>query len=96
MQQQTEQEERQAWAEARLSEWEETMMDADNELKLAREAKDRAAVKEAQEVWHWAKDSLEKAAARVVALQAGLDIPELIEAAEVSEMSETSEMSEEE
>lgn len=93
MQQQTEKEERQAWAEARLSEWEETMMDADKELKLAREAKDRAAVKEAQEVWHWAKESLEMAAARVVALQAGLDIPELIEAAEVSE---TSEMSEEE
>lgn len=96
MQQQIEQEERQAWAEARLSEWEETMLDADNELKLAREAKDREAIKEAQEVWHWAKEQMDNAAARVVALRAGLDIPELTDLPEVSEMSETSEMSEEE
>ena len=87
MQQQMNKEEQQEWANARLSEWEETMMDADNELKLAREAKDRAAIKEAQEVWHWAKEQMDFAAARVVALQAGLDIPEL----SVSGTSETSE-----
>jgi hypothetical protein len=81
------------WAEARLSEWEETMADADNELNSARSSKNKDAIKEAQEVWHWTKEQLEMAAARVVALQAGLDIPELT----TSERSaETSEMSEEE
>jgi hypothetical protein len=91
MQAQMNNEERQAWADARLSEWEETMMDADNELKLAREAKDRAAIKEAQEVWNWAKESLETAAARVVALRAGLNIPDLTEPTETAEVSETEE-----
>jgi hypothetical protein len=54
------------WAEARLSEWEETMADADNELNSARSSKNRDAIKEAQEVWHWTKEQLEMAAARVV------------------------------
>jgi hypothetical protein len=76
------------WAEARLTEWEETMADADNELKSARSSKNREAIKEAQEVWHWAKEQLEMAAARVVALQAGLDIPELVGVPKDSDSSE--------
>jgi len=68
-------------AQERLKQWEETMEDADTELSQARGSGNRQAIKDAQEVWHWAKAKLDEAAGQVGKLQFGLD----------SEVSETDE-----
>ena len=76
-------------AQDRMTEWQETLDDADNELHLARQAKDKQAIKEAQEVWNWAKARHEAACGRMAALMHNID-PDEYEAAEGSaESSET-------
>lgn len=71
-------------AQDRMTEWQETLDDADNELHLARQAKDKQAIKEAQEVWNWAKARHEAACGRMAALMHNID-PDEYEAAESSE-----------
>lgn len=77
-------------AQDRMTEWQETLDDADNELHLAREAKDKQAIKEAQEVWNWAKARHEAACGRMAALMHNID-PDEYEAAEPEGSAESSE-----
>lgn len=70
-------------AQDRMTEWQETLDDADNELHLARQAKDKQAIKEAQEVWNWAKKSHEAACGRMAALMHNID-PDEYEASDES------------
>jgi|TARA_B100001094_G_scaffold75303_1_gene71698 hypothetical protein len=58
--------------EMKLKQWEETMADANEELKSARGSGNKDAIREAQDVWHWAKAKLDEAATEVVKLQMGL------------------------
>jgi ferric-dicitrate binding protein FerR (iron transport regulator) len=77
-------------AQDRMTEWQETLDDADNELHLARQAKDKQAIKEAQEVWNWAKARHEAACGRMAALMHNID-PDEYEAAEPEGSAESSE-----
>ncbi len=63
-------------AEMRLKQWEETMADANEELKAARGSRNKDMIREAQEVWHWAKAKLDAAATEVVKLQMGVTATE--------------------
>ena len=72
-------------AQDRMTEWQETLDDADNELHLARQAKDKQAIKEAQEVWNWAKARHEAACGRMAALMHNIDPDEYEASAESSE-----------
>jgi hypothetical protein len=63
-------------AEMRLKQWEETMADANEELKAARGSRNKDTIREAQEVWHWAKAKLDAAATEVVKLQMGVTATE--------------------
>ena len=49
-------------AEMKLKQWEETMDDANEELKAARSSRNKDTIRDAQEVWHWAKAKLDAAA----------------------------------
>ncbi len=60
-------------AETILKQWEETMADADAELKASRGTKNKDLIREAQEVWHWAKAKLDAAATEVVKEQLGIE-----------------------
>lgn len=59
-------------AQQKLKEWEETMEDANAELSSARASRNKDTVREAQEVWHWAKAKLDEASSVVVKLQLGV------------------------
>ena len=59
-------------AEMKLKQWEETMADANEELKAARSSRNKDTIRDAQEVWHWAKAKLDAAATEVVKLQMGV------------------------
>ncbi len=59
-------------AEMKLKQWEETMDDANEELKAARSSRNKDTIRDAQEVWHWAKAKLDAAATEVVKLQMGV------------------------
>lgn len=59
-------------AEMKLKQWEETMDDANEELKAARGSRNKDTIRDAQEVWHWAKAKLDAAATEVVKLQMGV------------------------
>ena len=72
-------------AQDRMTEWQETLDDADNELHLARQAKDKQAIKEAQEVWNWAKTHHEAACGRMAALMHNIDPDEYEPSDESSE-----------
>jgi len=72
-------------AQERMTEWQETLDDADNELHLARQAKDKQAIKEAQEVWNWAKTRHEAACGRMAALMHNIDPDEYESSDEISE-----------
>ena len=63
-------------AEMKLKQWEETMADANEELKAARGSRNKDTIREAQEVWHWAKAKLDAAATEVVKLQMGVTATE--------------------
>ena len=52
-------------AEMKLKQWEETMDDANEELKAARSSRNKDTIRDAQEVWHWAKAKLDAAATEV-------------------------------
>ena len=66
-------------AEMKLKQWEETMADANEELKAARGSRNKDTIREAQEVWHWAKAKLDAAATEVVKLQMGVTATETSE-----------------
>ena len=72
-------------AQDRMTEWQETLDDADNELHLARQSKDKQAIKEAQEVWNWAKSRHESACGRMAALMHNIDPDEYEPSDESSE-----------
>jgi hypothetical protein len=57
-----------------LKEWEETMEDANAELTEARGTRNKDNIREAQEVWHWAKAKLDEASSIVVKLQLGVTV----------------------
>jgi hypothetical protein len=61
-------------AQEKLKQWEETMQDADAELSEARGTRNKDNIREAQEVWHWAKAKLDEASSIVVKLQLGVGI----------------------
>jgi len=48
------------------------MDDANEELKAARSSRNKDTIRDAQEVWHWAKAKLDAAATEVVKLQMGV------------------------
>ena len=80
-------------AQERMTEWQETLDDADNELHLARQSKDKQAIKEAQEVWNWAKSRHEAACGRMAALMHNID-PDEYESSDESSEPEAAESSE--
>jgi hypothetical protein len=61
-------------AQEKLKEWEETMEDANAELTEARGTRNKDNIREAQEVWHWAKAKLDEASSIVVKLQLGVTV----------------------
>jgi len=61
-------------AQEKLKEWEETMEDANAELTEARGTRNKDNIREAQEVWHWAKAKLDEASSIVVKLQLGVKV----------------------
>lgn len=81
-------------AQDRMTEWQETLNDADNELSLARKDRDKQAIKEAQEVWNWAKTRHEAACGRMAALMHNID-PDEYETEASAESSEPEDGSDE-
>jgi hypothetical protein len=61
-------------AQDKLKQWEETMEDANAELTEARGTRNKDNIREAQEVWHWAKAKLDEASSIVVKLQLGVTV----------------------
>jgi len=61
-------------AQDKLKQWEETMGDANAELTEARGTRNKDNIREAQEVWHWAKAKLDEASSIVVKLQLGVTV----------------------
>jgi hypothetical protein len=61
-------------AQEKLKQWEETMEDANAELTEARGTRNKDNIREAQEVWHWAKAKLDEASSIVVKLQLGVKV----------------------
>jgi len=61
-------------AQEKLKQWEETMEDANAELTEARGTRNKDNIREAQEVWHWAKAKLDEASSIVVKLQLGVSV----------------------
>jgi hypothetical protein len=61
-------------AQEKLKQWEETMEDANAELTEARGTRNKDNIREAQEVWHWAKAKLDEASSIVVKLQLGVTV----------------------
>lgn len=61
-------------AQDKLKKWEETMEDANAELTEARGTRNKDNIREAQEVWHWAKAKLDEASSIVVKLQLGVTV----------------------